>query len=190
MVWKNHVSITIGRKIYFHNDKFLCNILMWHICKSYWSSHYHKPHQVFHTQKIYKNLQKTKHFNNFGKYEIPCNFILFAQNLAPSNFFEVVGYKMILQIAYYHFQIAISHIHISRVFSTLIHITSEPAPTSGFFFWIWDVEIFGEFCLKNSKIGWNYTRKTHISKIFQIFGSKKEKIFSKINWQGRPISPP
>jgi hypothetical protein len=44
-------------EIYFHNNKFLCDILMWHICKSYWSWHYHKPHQVFHTQKCTKNLQ-------------------------------------------------------------------------------------------------------------------------------------
>jgi hypothetical protein len=36
--------------------------------------------------------------------------LCFSQNLAPSNFFEVVGYKMNLQISYYHFQSAISHI--------------------------------------------------------------------------------
>jgi hypothetical protein len=61
--------------IYFHNDKFLCDTLRWHICKSYWSWHYHKPHQVSCTQKCTKNY-KTKHFKNLGEYEIPCYFIL------------------------------------------------------------------------------------------------------------------
>jgi hypothetical protein len=35
---------------------------------------------------------------------------IFAQNLASSNFFEVVWYTMNLQIAYYHLQSVISHI--------------------------------------------------------------------------------
>ncbi len=34
----------------------------------------------------------------------------FAKNLAPSKFFEAVAYMMNLQIAYYQFQSAISHI--------------------------------------------------------------------------------
>jgi hypothetical protein len=96
-------------EIYFHNATFHCQIWMWHICKSYWSWHYHKPHQVFHTQKCAKKY-KTKQFKNFWETWNTLLLYTFAQNLAPSNFLKVVGYMMNLQIAYYHFRSAISHI--------------------------------------------------------------------------------
>jgi len=58
---------------------------------------------------MYKKLQNQA-FQELGEIWNTLLLNTFAQNLAPSKNFEVVGYTMNLQIAYYHFQSIISHI--------------------------------------------------------------------------------
>jgi len=58
---------------------------------------------------MYKKLQNQA-FQELGEIWNTLLLYTFAQNLAPSQNFEVVGYTMNLQIAYYHFQSIISHI--------------------------------------------------------------------------------
>jgi hypothetical protein len=108
MVWKNHVSITTGRRFISIMLRFIvifeCDIFAKatdvDIITSPTRFFTHKNVQKFMIPSISRTLET---WNTLLLYT-------FAQHLAPSNFLKVVGYVMNLQIAYYHFQSAISHI--------------------------------------------------------------------------------
>ncbi len=88
-------------EIYFHNDKFLCDILMWHLQKLLKLTLPQAPSGFSHTcAKMCKKLQNQA-FQELWETWNTLLLYTFAQNLASSKFFEVVGYTMNLQISYY-----------------------------------------------------------------------------------------